>query len=160
MQPKVLVAIDFHAPAPRAANYAVKLASRLMCPLIFLGILPPGMADPSIGSGLNPADIPEAYRQRLEEVVRQSQAEGASLEIFLAAGSFFDEISHFLSGPDRFQFLVIGVPQEAASEKMPAFMAALKELHRLFAGEILLVREQGRIAQITEFDQRLQGRKP
>jgi hypothetical protein len=159
MQPKVLVAINFHAPAPWAADYAVKLAARVQCPLIFLGVLPPGMADSAVGAGLIPANIPETYRQRLEEVVRQSQEEGVNLEIFLVPGSFFDEIRHFLSGPARFKFLVIGVTQEALPENMEAFAAALKELHRLFAGEILLVREQGRIARITEFDQPPQGRK-
>jgi nucleotide-binding universal stress UspA family protein len=159
MQPKVLVAINFHAPAPWAADYAVKLAARLQCPLIFLGVLPAGMADPALDAGLIPADIPDIYRQRLEEVVRQSQKEGVKLEIFLSPGSFFNEISHFLSGPARFKFLVIGMPQGTLPEDMEAFAAALKELHRVFTGEILLVREQGRIAQITEFDQRPQGRK-
>jgi hypothetical protein len=159
MQLKVLVAIDFSAPAPWAANYAVKLAARLKSPLIFLGVLPAGLADHDAGSSLVPAAIPEAYRQRLEEVVRLTQVEGVSLEIFLSAGSFFEEIRHFLSGPERFQFFVIGVPSEAPSEAMEPLTSALKGLHRSFTGEILLVREQGKIARLTEFDQRLQGRK-
>lgn len=159
MQPKVLVAINLHAPVHWAADYAVQLAARLQCPLIFLGVLPPGMAGSSADAGLIPANIPAAYRPHLEEVIRQSQQEGVNLEIFLAPGSFFAEINYFLSGPTRFKFLVIGEPQEARPEEMEIFAAALKELHRVFTGEILLVREQGRIARLTEFDQRPQGRK-
>jgi hypothetical protein len=160
MQSKVLVAIDFHNPALWAAHYAVKLAARLKCPLIFLGVLPPGTADSSSGESLIPADIPESYRQQLEVVVRQSQKERVSLEIFLSAGSFFDEIRHFLSGPERFQFFVIGVPQDAPTAVMEPLATALKGLHQSFTGEILLVREQGKIAHLAGFDQRLQGRKP
>jgi hypothetical protein len=160
MQSKVLVAIDFCAPAFWAGHYAVKLAARLKSPLIFLGILPPEMVDHNSGSSIIPADIPEEYRQRLDEVVRLTQKEGVSLEIFLSSGQFFEEIRHFLSGLERFQFFVIGVPQETCSEAMEPLTTALKGLHRSFTGEILLVREQGKIASLSEFDQRLQGRKP
>ena len=52
MQLKVLVAIDFSAPAFWAANYAVKLAARLKSPLIFLGILSPDMTAHDSISGL------------------------------------------------------------------------------------------------------------
>jgi hypothetical protein len=160
MQSKVLVAIDFQNPALWAANYAVKLAARLKCPLIFLGVLPPEMADPASGESLIPAEISGSYRQQLEDVVRQSQEEGVNLEIFLSAGSFLDEICHFWGGPERFQFFVIGVPQVVPPEVMDPLAAALKGLHRSFTGEILLVREQGKIAHLAGFDQRLQGRKP
>ena len=157
MQLKVLVAIDFSAPAPWAANYAVKLAARLKLPLIFLGVLPPEMDHES--NGLIPANIPADYRQRLEEVVRLTQEEEVNLEIFLSSGSFFEEIRHFLSGPQRFQFFILGIPPEAFSEAMEPLTTALKGLHRSFTGEILLVREQGKIARLSEFEQRFQGRK-
>ena len=159
MQLKVLVAIDFNTPAPWAANYAVKLAARLKLPLIFLGVLPPEMADHDSGNDLIPANIPAGYRQRLEELVRLAQAEEVSLEIFLSSGSFFEEIHHFLSGPQRFQFFILGLPPEASSEAMEPLTTALRGLHRSFTGEILLVREQGKIARLSEIEQRFQGRK-
>ena len=157
MQLKVLVAIDFSAPAPWAANYAVKLAARLKSPLIFLGVLPPEMDHEA--NGFIPANIPADYRQRLEEVVRLTQEEKVNLEIFLSAGSFFEEIRHFLSGPQRFQFFILGMPPEVSSEAMETLTTALKGLYRSFTGEILLVREHGKIARLSEFEQRFQGRK-
>lgn len=159
MQLKVLVAIDFNAPALWAANYAVKLAARMKLPLIFLGVLPPEMAERESGQGYYPTNIPAAYRQRLEEVVRLAQREEVNLEVFVSSGSFFEETQHFLTGPQRFKFCILGLPPEASSEAMDPLATALKELRRSFTGEILLVREQGKLAPLSEIEQRLQGRK-
>ena len=105
MQLKVLVALDFSAPAFWAAHYAVKLAARLKSPLIFLGILPPEMADHDSGSSIIPADIPENYRQRLEEVVRLTQKEGVSLEIFLSSGTILCRNQPFFKWTGTFSVL-------------------------------------------------------
>jgi hypothetical protein len=160
MQQKVLVAIDFRAPASWAVGYAVKLAARLKFPLVFMGVVSSGGDDLAAGGGLLPERLDEAHKQRLEHVVRQCQEEGVSLEIFLSSGPFFREISQLLDSPGNFKFLVMGVPQGAPLMEMEAFSAALKDLHRLFRGDILLVREQGKIARLADLEQRNQGRKP
>ncbi len=159
MQQKVLVALDFRAPASWAVGYAIKLAARLKFPLVFMGVVPSGSADLA-GSGVIPGKLDEAHKQRLEHVVRQCQEEGVGLEIFLSSGPFFREISRLLDSPADFKFLVMGVPQGAPMVEMEAFSAALKDLHRLFRGEILLVREQGKIARLSDLEQRNHGRKP
>lgn len=160
MQQKVLVALDFAAPAPWALHYAVKLAARLKCPLVFMGVASPDGADLAAGGGVLPERLDEAHQQRLEYVVRQCQDEGVGLEILLAFGSFFHEVSRLLDSPGNFKFLVMGVPRGAPVMEMEAFSAALQELHRLFGGEILLVREQGKLARLDDLEQRSPGRKP
>lgn len=160
MRKKVLVAEDFQAPASWAVGYAVKLAARLRSPLVFMGVAPPGNTDPDGGSSLIPENLDEASRQRLESVVRQCQEEGVDLEIFLASGRFFQEISRLLESTKHFRFMVVGVPCSASARELEAFSGALKELRRLFPGEILLVREQGKLTRFSDLKPRQQGRKP
>ncbi len=160
MQPKVLVAIDFRAPTPWAAGYAVKLAARLKFPLVFLGVAAVAGPEPALGGGLLPQDLDEVHRRRLEGVVQQCQEEGVGLEIFFAAGPFFQQVSQLLDSAGNYQFLVVGVPQGAPPKEMEDFSRSLKDLRQRFRGEILLVREQGKIAQLTDLEAHLQRRKP
>jgi hypothetical protein len=159
MPQKVLVAVDFQAPALWAVGYAVKLAARLKFPLVFMGVVPAEGEGSLPGGRLLSERLEEAHQQGLEDVVRQCQEEGVSLEIFFSSGPFFQEIRHFLDSPGNFKFLVVGVPQDVPFGEMEAFSAALKDLHRRFPGEILLVREQGKLARLTDLEPRHQGRK-
>uniref|UniRef100_A0A7V4GA69 Universal stress protein n=1 Tax=Desulfobacca acetoxidans TaxID=60893 RepID=A0A7V4GA69_9BACT len=153
MQPKVLVALDFLAPAPWAVVYAVKLAARLGFPLVFMGVESAAVAD-MMGSGAALLENLEgAHKRRLDEVMRQCQEEGVVLEILLSAGSFFQEISRVVDSPGNFQFLVLGVSQDGPVREMEGFSAAMKDLRRRFRGEILLVREQGKVADPADWEQ-------
>ena len=96
MQQKVLVAVDFQAPAVWAVGYAVKLAARLKFPLVFMGVVPAGGEGSLPGGRLLSERLDEAHKQGLEDVVQQCQEEEVSLEIFFSSGPFFQEISHFL----------------------------------------------------------------
>lgn len=150
MQPKVLVALDFLTPTPRAVVYAVKLASRLCLPLVFLGVAAANGQDSADNGTAPAASLQETHQQRLEQVVRQCQEEGVVLEIFIATGPFFEEIGRMADSWRNFQFLVMGVPQGPAGQEMEGFSAAMKSLRQRFPGEILLVRDQEKVAPLTD----------
>jgi hypothetical protein len=153
MQPKVLVALDFLAPAPWAVGYAIRLAARLHLPLVFMGVVSAGDAE-WMGSGdSSPENLEETHKQRLEHVVRQCQEEGVVLEILLSSGSFFQEIGQVLDSSDIFRFLVMGAPQETPTLEIEGFWAAMKDLRQRFWGEILLVRDQGKVARFADMEQ-------
>jgi len=152
MHPKVLVALDFLTPAPWAVGYAIKLAARLHLSLVFMGVVSTGGADWMESADSSPENLAEAHKQRLEHVVRQCQEEGVVLEILLSSGPFFQEIGQVLDSSENFQFLVVGAPQEAPALEMEGFSAAMRDLRRRFRGEILMVREQGKVAQLAEWE--------
>jgi len=155
MQQKVLVGVDFGASAPWAAGYAVKLASRLKLPLVFMGVAEES-SSPGGSNTLLPESLDETKRRRLELLVQQCHDEGVGLEILLTSGPFFQNLRQLLTASGNFKFLVVGVPREGPL--LEDFLASLKELHRLFRGEILLVREQGRVARFADLKPRKQRR--
>ena len=73
-----------------------------------------------------------------------------SLEIFLAAGVFCDEVLAFARAQSGLQFMILGWPEDARWEKYPGCTAALKSLHQQIGGEILLVRGQGKVTRLTD----------
>ena len=78
-----------------------------------------------------------------------------SLEIFLAAGAFCDEVLAFARAQSALQFIVMGWPEDASREKYPGCAAALKSLHEQIGGEILLVRGQGKVTRLTDLEHHL-----
>lgn len=161
MPHKVLVAVDFDTPAPWAWQYAVQLAARLKLPLAFLGVVVPASgADQEPGEGIYPEGLAEGPKRQLQEVVQQCQKEGVGLEIFLTEGSFFQELKRLVNSAGNFKFLVMGAPRTASLPEMGAFSEAVRELHRHFSGEILLVREQGSVTRLDDLGPRKEGRKP
>jgi len=153
MQPKIIVAVDFLAPTPWAVGYAIRLAARLNLPLVFMGVVAPGGTDRMESGDPSPENLAETHKQRLEDVVRHCQEEGVVLEILLSTGSFFQEIGQVLESPGNFQFLVMGVPKEGPARETEEFSAAMKDLRRRFRGEILLVRDQGKVASFADWEQ-------
>lgn len=153
MQPKILVALDFFAPPSGAVGYAIGLAARLGLPLVFMGVVSQGGDDRTEGGDSSPDHLEEAHKQRLEHVVRQCQEEEVVLEILLSSGPFFREICRVSGSVENYQFLVVGVPQGMSTLEMMEFSTALKELRRCFRGEILLVREQGKVARLSYLEQ-------
>lgn len=153
MQPKILVALDFLAPAPWAVGYAIRLAARLHLPLVFMGVVSGGDGAWMQSDNPRPDNLAEAHKQRLEHVVRQCQEEGVVLEILLSSGPFFQEIGQVLDSSKNFRFLVMGAPQDAPAQEMEGLSAAMKDLRQRFPGEILLVREQGKVARFADGEQ-------
>lgn len=159
MQKGVLVVVDLQAPAPWAVFYAIQLAVRLKFPLALLAVSDQEAPRPSLAGSLSAGDLEEAQRRWLDQVLRQCQGEGVSLEIFLSSGPFFEEVARFLDSQPAFRFLVVGVPRGQAEAEQQTRPSALKDLHRQFSGEILLVREQGKITNLAPSEPRPQGRK-
>ena len=159
MEKGVLVVVDLQAPAPWAVLYAVQLAVRLKLPVTLFGVSKQEIPGAGPAGSPSASDLDEAQRRWLDRVLSQCHAEGVSLEIFLSSGPFFAEVARFLASRPAFRFLVVGVPGDQAAAEQQTRPAALSALRRQFNGEILLVREQGRITSLAPSEPRPQGRK-
>ncbi len=146
MNKRVLLAIDLDMPDSRAASYAVQLAARLGLSLVLMAVLPPNPGDISL-SGLR-----DDQSLWLGKVRERCQQEGVSLEIFLAAGTFCDEVLAFARAQSGLQFMIMGWPEDDRRERYPGCAAALKSLHQHIGGEILLVRGQGKVTRLTNLN--------
>jgi hypothetical protein len=150
MNKRVLLAIDLAMPDSRAASYAVQLAARLKLSLVLMAVFPPQGGDPSDPGDISLSGLKEEQSLWLGKVRERCQQEGVSLEIFLAAGAFCDEVLAFARAQSALQFIVMGWPEDARREKYPGCAAALKSLHQQIGGEILLVRGQGKVTRLTD----------
>ena len=149
MNKRVLLAIDLAMPDSRAASYAVQLAARLKLSLVLMAVFPPQGGDPSDPGDISLSGLAEEQSLWLGKVRERCQQEGVSLEIFLAAGAFCDEVLAFARAQSALQFIIMGWP-DARRENYPGCAAALKSLHQQIGGEILLVRGQGKVTRLTD----------
>ena len=154
MNKRVVVAVDLQEPRPWAVQYALGLAGRLQTPLTVLAVATDIGPGAPVRDELAGGDIDAGQRQWLDRTMAQGREAGVNLELFLAAGPFPPAILEFVGSRADIQFLVIGVG--AASQ--PAGLA-LSRLHQIFTGEILLVREQGRITNLSEMPIKTKGRE-
>jgi hypothetical protein len=150
MNKRVLLAIDLDRPDNRAASYAVQLAARLKMSLVLMAVFPPRPGDPLDPGDLSLGGLPERQSLWLGQVRERCQQEGVSLEIFLAAGVFCEEILAFARVQSALQFIILGWPEDTSREPYPGCNAALKSLHQHIGGEILLVRGQGKVTRLTD----------
>ncbi len=159
MNKRVVVAVDLQEPMPWAVQYALGLAGRLKTPLTLLAVA----TDPRQGKQAadNPAgdNLTAGQRQWLDRTMAQGREAGVNLELFLAAGPFSRAILEFVRSKTDIQFLVIGVGGAALPAAGPQPGPALSRLHRIFTGEILLVREQGRITNLSATPIKTKGRE-
>ncbi len=155
MQNRVLVAIDMQSPAVWAALYGVQLAARLKSPLALVVI---AAADQPQAPEISLAALKEEQRAWLEKFMAQCRQEGVSPEIFFVRGAFLEELPRFLGAQAGVQFIVLGLPRDLKKDQQPLF-AALKDLRRSFGGEILLVREKGEIARLSDYPWQNPGRE-
>ena len=158
MNKRVVVAVDLQEPGSGAVPYALSLAGRLQTPLTLLAIATetPGQAHP--GADLAAAELTDDQRQWLDRVIKQGREAGISLELFLANGPFSQVILDFLGSRDDIQFLVVAAGETGSkSAGLPAL--SLSRLHQVFPGEILLVREQDRVTNLSEMSIKTKGRE-
>ena len=159
MNKRVVVAVDLQEPLPWAVQYALGLAGRLQIPLTLLAVamdVGPGAAMPDDLAGGN---LDAGQRQWLDRTMKQGREAGVNLELFLAAGPFSQAILEFVGSRTDIQFLVIGVAGTAPAAPGEKPGLALSRLHQIFTGEILLVREQGRITNLSEMTIKTKGRE-
>ncbi len=150
MNKRVLLAIDLSRPDSRAASYAIQLAARLKLSLVLMAVFPPRSGDPGDPGDISLSGLDDDQSLWLGKVRERCQQEEVSLEIFLAAGAFCEEVLAFARAQSALQFIILGWPEEARREPYPGCAAALKSLHQDIGGEILLVRGQGKVARLTD----------
>jgi hypothetical protein len=124
------------------------LAARLRLALVLLAVLPPN--DAGDHGDISLSGLKEEQSLWLGRVRECCQQENVSLEIFLAAGAFCDEVLAFAQSKSGLQFMILGWPEDSPQEHYPACTAALKSLHQHFGREILLVRGHGKVIRLTE----------
>jgi nucleotide-binding universal stress UspA family protein len=150
MNKRVLLAVDLEMPDSRAASYAVQLAARLKLSLVLMAVFPPRPGDPGEPGEISLSGLAEEQNLWLDKVRERCQQEGVSLEIFLAAGAFCDEILAFARAQSALQFIVLGWPEDRHRDRYPGCAEALKSLHQQIDGEILLVRGQGKVTRVMD----------
>ncbi|MGA9753574.1 MAG: universal stress protein [Desulfobaccales bacterium] len=150
MNKRVLLAIDLDMPDSRAASYAVQLAARLKLSLVLMAVFPPRPGDPKDAGDISLGGLKEEQSLWLGKVRERCQQEGVSLEIFLAAGAFCEEVLAFARAQSALQFIILGWPEDSRWDRYPGCTAALKNLHQQIGGEILLVRGQGKVTRLTD----------
>jgi hypothetical protein len=149
MNKRVLLSIDLDMPDSRAASYAVQLAARLRLCLVLLAVLPNQRPVGDHGD-ISLSGLKEEQRLWLGKVREHCQQEGVRLEIFLAAGTFCDEVLAFARSQSSLQFMILGWPEDDRRERYFGCAAALKSLHQHIGGEILLVRGQGKVTRLMD----------
>jgi nucleotide-binding universal stress UspA family protein len=149
MKHRILLAIDLREPSARAVSYAVHLAARLRLALVLMAVAPDMGENPG-GWNISLAKLPKKYRMWLQNVVEHSQRENLSLEIFLAAGLFYDEVLRFVRSQPAIRFIVMGLPEDWPQDGQPHSSSALRSLAGVFEGEVLLVRRQGGVMRLAD----------
>ena len=150
MNKRVLLAIDLDRPDSRAASYAVQLAARLKLSLVLMAVFPPrpGYLPDTGDISLN--GLKEEQSLWLGTIRERCQQEEVSLEIFLAAGAFCEEVLAFARAQSALQFIILGWPEDSRRDRYPGCTAALTSLQQQIGGEILLVRGQGKVTRLTD----------
>jgi hypothetical protein len=145
-------------PIKAAVVYALSLAGRLKTPLTLLAVAPvtPGPVPP--GEDTAAVELREDQKQWLDRIIKQGREEGVSLELFLAAGPFPQAILEFVGSRSDIQFLVVA-EEKTGKKSAPLPSSSLSRLHQVFPGEILLVKEQGRITNLSEMPLKTKGRE-
>jgi hypothetical protein len=150
MNKRVLLAVDLDTPDFRAASYAVQLAARLGLSLVLMAVFPPRLGDAGDPDAISLSGLEENQSLWLGKIRERCQQEGVSLEIFLAAGIFCDEVLAFARAQSGLQFIILGWPEDSRREKYAGFADAFKDLRQQIGGEILLVRGLGKVTRLSD----------
>ena len=97
----------------------MQLAARLKLSLVLMAVFPPRGGDPADPGDISLGGLAEEQSLWLGKVRERCQQEGVSLEIFLAAGAFCDEVLAFARAQSALQFIVMGWPEDARRDGIP-----------------------------------------
>lgn len=158
MNKRVVVAVDLQDPSSGAVTYALSLAERLQTPLTLLAVVPPPRTRAHPGADPAGAGLPAGQKHWLDRAVKQGRDAGVSLELFLATGPFSQAILEFVGSRADIQFLVMAAG-ETGKKSAPLPAVSLSRLHQVFPGEILLVKEQDRVTNLSEMPLKNKGRE-
>lgn len=158
MNKRVVVAVDLQEPRAGAVFYALSLAGRLKTPLTLLAVAAETRGQDSPGEDLAAAGLRADQKEWLDGVTKRAREQEVPLELFLATGPFSQAILEFVGSRGDIQFLVVGAGETGKkSTGLPDL--SLSRLHQVFPGEILLVREQDRITNLSEMPLTTKGRE-
>ena len=146
----VLVAVDSVSASEASIFYGIELAARMESLLFLIGVSSPGSPRRSHGSDVAPRHVDGGTEIWMDRAVAESQQRGVTLEIFIASGEFFEEVTRFVASQPAVQFIVMGAPRDRAGKGRSKFTSALEQLHQEFEGEILLVEKAGRITRVSD----------
>lgn len=158
MNKRVVVAVDLQEPDSGAVFYALSLAGRLQSPLTLLAVAAETRGRENPENDLTAAALRTDQKQWLDQVIKQGREQGVSLELFLATGPFSRAILEFVGSRSDIKFLVVAAGK-TGKRSAAASALSLSRLHQVFAGEILLVREQDRITNLSEMPFSTKGRE-
>ncbi|MEJ2717491.1 MAG: universal stress protein [Deltaproteobacteria bacterium] len=146
----VLVAVDSVSASEASIFYGIELAARMKSLLLLIAVSSPGSPRKSQGSDVARRYVDGGTESWMDRALAESQQRGVTLEIFVASGEFFEEVTRFVESQPAVQFIVMAAPKERASKGRSKFASALERLHQEFEGEILLVEKAGRITRVSD----------
>lgn len=150
MSKRVLIAVNPHSDVKAALFYGRQLADRTASSVILIAV---AEEQPLTARKANrrTAETHSAEEAPwLDSVLDDCQRGGNSPEVFVANGSFIDEIVRFVQTQPSVQFIVMAFSEKIAGDHGPRFSAGLKGLRRSFAGEILLIEKAGEITRVAD----------
>ncbi len=147
MGKRVLVAVDLRSVSEAAIVYGIELAARIKSPLSLIAI---SSSKPQKQLSTSPGLAQHDQTKWMEHAVAESQEKAVNVEIFVSTGQFFEEIMRFVRSHPAVQFIVMAASKEKKSEDYSKFTSDLKQLHKEFEGEILLVEKAGKVARASD----------
>lgn len=150
MGKRVLVAVDTASASEASILYGIELAARMQSLLLLLAVSSSSSPRRSKGSDGEQGKKDEGRESWMDRVVVESQERGVNLEIFVASGKFFKEVTRFVQSQPSVQFIVMAAPNRRRSKGSRSFASALEQLREEFEGEILLVEKAGRITRVSD----------
>ncbi|MCL5124286.1 MAG: hypothetical protein M1511_07295 [Deltaproteobacteria bacterium] len=152
MGKKVLAAVDANSITDSPVMYGIQLASRIQGAVIVIVVSSPTSGTTDSANKSRPNEIDYNLDDWFEKLVAQGQQNGVAIEIFLASGNFFDEISRFTAFNPSVQFIVMAAPERFTSMDGTSYAEDLKSLRDKFEGEILLVQKAGHVTRVPDLD--------
>ncbi len=150
MGKRVLVAVDFLAASESSILYGIELAARIESSLVLIAVAPASPQKKAAHSEA-PRQTPDGMNQEwMDRALAESRRRGVAVEIFVAAGKFFEEVIRFARSQPGVQFIVMAAPKDRGGKDGSKVASGLKRLHQEFEGEILLVEKAGEITRVSD----------
>ena len=150
MGKKVLAAVNLNSITDSSALYGIQLAARIQGAIVLIVVSTAKEGKRHDRAMVPVSDIDDSLNGWLDKIVDQSQQAGVFMEIFLASGDFFEEITRFASFNPSVQFIVMAGPEGPNSVANSVFGADLKMLRERFEGEILVVQKAGHVTRVPD----------
>lgn len=150
MGKRVLASVDLHSVSEAAILYGIELAARIQSSMALIVVSSLESTRESVGSGASRRSLGRGRHKWMDRAVAESQEKGVNLEIFVASGRFFEEVTRFVRSQPALRFIVMAAPKDKDGKNATRVASELRRLHQEFEGEILLVEKAGRITRFSD----------